>query len=94
MANNGSAMPAVYQTLDVSAPVAGTPDTNELDKLLISSFGAVDMTNMRISCLIHMLFSRIGDDPADDHASQARFWEFYLHYQTDGRGSAGEFSKS
>ena len=92
--NNGDIAVMDYGTqLQVSTPVAGTPDTDTAEKVLISSFGNIDMTGFDISCLIFWKLSRIGGDAADTYGADARLIEFDIHYQRDTPGSQSLFTK-
>ena len=94
LVNNGSVAAMDYGTaLDVTAPVAGTPDDGSADRVLISSFGDVSMRGQSISSLIFWKLSRIGGDASDTYASDARLIEIDFHYIVDGLGSLEQFTK-
>lgn len=92
--NNGAVAAMDYGTqIDVTSPVDGTPDNDTANEVLISSFGSVDMTDCRISCLFLWRLSRIGGDASDTYGADARLLELDFHYQTDAAGSFQEFIK-
>lgn len=92
--NNGEVATMAYGSqLQVSGPVAGTPDNDTANECLISSFGEVDMNRMRISSLLLWKLSRIGGDAADTYGADARLLEFDIHYKIDALGSAEQFTK-
>lgn len=94
LVNNGEVAAMDYGTaLDVSAAVHGTPDDNTANRVLISSFGDIDMTDMTISCLLFWKLSRIGGDALDTYAADARLVEFDIHYRVNAFGSQGRFTK-
>jgi len=80
-------------TLDAATVVLGTPDDNTANRVLISSFGEVDMTDKIISCLIFWKLSRIGGDALDTYGADARLVEFDIHYRKNAFGSQGQFTK-
>ena len=91
---NGSVAAMDYGSqLQQSSTVAGTPDNDTANEVLISSFGEIDMTGEEISVLIFWKLSRIGGDAADTYAANARLLEFDIHYQKDSAGSMTLFTK-
>ncbi len=92
--NNGDTALLTYaNTLFSTSPVAGTPDNNTANEILITSFGDIDMTGMTASSLIFWRLSRIGGNAADTYGADARLVEFDIHYEIDSFGSAMEFVK-
>lgn len=89
----GAVMDADFTTLQVSSTVAGTPDNDTANEHLISSFGDVSGSGKEISDMLVCKLSRIGGDAADTYGADARLLEFDIHYQSDYRGSAGQFTK-
>jgi len=90
----GEVMDAAWSSaIDVTEPVAGTPDTDTADYHMISSFGELDMTGYTIShCILYEL-SRVGGDASDTYGADARLLEFDSHIQVDSQGSIQEFTK-
>ena len=94
LVNNGSVAAMDYGTaIDVTEPVAGTPDNDTANEVLISSFGNISMRDMKISSLVLWKLSRIGGDASDTYGADARLLELDFHYIVDGRGSQQEFTK-
>jgi len=92
--NNGDTATMAYgTTLSTTSAVAGTPDTDTANKVLISSFGTIDMSAYDISCLVVWKLSRIGGDAADTYGADARLLEFDIHYQSDSLGSVALYEK-
>lgn len=93
--NNGDTSLLTYVNQSVSlTPVAGTPDNDTANELLISSFDEIDMTGMRASSLVFWRISREGGDVTDTYnGADARLIEFDIHYEIDSFGSAMEFVK-
>ena len=90
--DNGSVAAMDYgTTLDAVTPVAGTPDTDTANNVMISSFGQIDMTGRRVSCLMFWKLSRVGG--SDTYGADARLIEFDIHYQADSLGSAELYTK-
>lgn len=79
--------------LDITTPVDGTVDDNTANRVLISSFGEIDMTGYKASCLIFWKLSRIGGDASDTYAADARLVEFDIHYRINSFGSQDLFTK-
>lgn len=80
--------------LDITTPVAGTPDTDTADYHMLSSFDPdIDMTGYPISHCILFEVSRIGGDALDTYGADARLLEFDIHYQIDSAGSTQLFTK-
>lgn len=73
--------------------MAGTPDTNEADKHLITSAGEWEFDQCEISNMFIFRVSRLGSDAGDTYGADARFLEFDVHFQSDQRGSSGQFYK-
>jgi len=93
IANGETAAMDYGSQLQVSSPVAGTPDTDTANNVMISSFGEIDMTGQSVSCMVLWKLSRIGGDEADSYAADARLLEFDIHFQVDSHGSESEFTK-
>lgn len=87
----GEVMDADWTTLEVSAPVAGTPDTDTADKHLIAAFGDIVATGKQVSDMLIMKLSR--DPSQDTYGADARLLEFDIHYKSDATGSVGEYIK-
>ena len=94
VANGGTAALDYGTSVDAVTTVAGTPDSNTANEILISSFGEIDMTGFGISCIIFWKLSRIGGDETDTYAADARLVEFDIHYQVDTFGSDSLFTKT
>ena len=88
---NNAVRDAAYTALDVSTTVNGTPDTDEAEKLLISSFGEIDGTGYEISDMLVFRLSRQGGEAADTYGADAELAEFDIHYQHWGEGTTLEF---
>ena len=93
IAGVNAVFPGSWTSEIVYNTVAGTPDTDTVDKHLISSFTDIDMTGELLSTVILFRISRIGGDSGDTYGADARLYEFDVHYQIDGVGSALEFIK-
>lgn len=92
--NNGSVAPLTYANqIESSSVVAGTPDSDTQNEVLITALGDIDMSAIAISGHLIWRLSRIGGDAADTYAADARLFEFDIHIQIDSRGSIGEFDK-
>jgi len=91
MANPGGTFGAFQTLATATGVVDGTPDGNTADQHLITTFGELDMTGMRISCIIKFKITR--DVSEDTYAADAKLLEFDLHYLTDSFGSIQEFTK-
>lgn len=92
--NNGDVAAMDYGTSISSATVvAGTPDDDTANRMLITSFGNVDMTGATLSSLIFWKISRVGGDALDTYGADARLVEFDIHYQIDSFGSQDTFRK-
>lgn len=92
--NNGDVATLAYSSqLQTVSAVAGTPDNDTANEILISSFGELAMTGKTISSLIIWKLSRIGGDAADTYGADARLFEFDLHFEIDSMGSDDEFVK-
>lgn len=76
----------------VTTPVAGTPDTNQAEKHLISTFGELVMTGYEFSDILLIRIYRDANNAADTYGADARLLEFDIHYQIDSLGSDGEFA--
>lgn len=85
-------MDAAFTTITVSSTVNGTPDTDEANKHLISSFGEISAADKNISDMLMMKISRLGDDGDDTYGADARLIEFDIHYQSVAHGTTLEFS--
>jgi hypothetical protein len=59
----------------------------------ISSFGNIDMTGKKLSCIIKWRLSRLGDDAADTYDNDINLLELDFHYQIGSVGSGEERSK-
>lgn len=93
--NNGDVAAMDYpNVLEAFTPIATTPDDNTANRVLISSFGEIDMTDKTLSCLLLWKLSRLGGEVGDTYGTDARLIEFDIHYQIDALGSATEFSKT
>ena len=94
IADVGGIFPAAFTSLGIkTTTVAGTPDTNEARKHLITALGPIDMTGYKLSCMIKFKLSRIGGDAGDTYAADAKMFEFDVHYLKDATGSTEEFTK-
>lgn len=92
--NNGDVAAMDYgTTITTSAPVAGTPDADTANQILISSFGNVSMRGNRISSLVFWKLSRQPSETEDNYGADARLVELDLHYIRDGRGSQQQYTK-
>ena len=92
-APRAAVMDASFTAVDVSTPVAATPDNDTADEHLISAFGALSATGKEISDMLVIKLSRIGGDAADTYGADARLLEFDIHFQIDSFGSNQEFVK-
>lgn len=93
VANVGDAFPGSWTQIDATSTVPGTPDNNNANEHLISSFGTLDMSGCEISCILKMRISRVGGDASDTYGADAKLLEFDIHYERDSDGSGGEFYK-
>lgn len=95
LVNNGAIAPLTYANEAVATtPVSGTPDNDTANEVLITSFGNITMTDMRISSLIFWRVSREGGDAADTYnGDDARLLEFDIHYEQEDWGSRELFTK-
>ena len=94
LVNNGETAAMDYGTsLGTGSVVGGTPDTDTANKVLISSFGGIDMKDYRISCLLLWKLYRVHDNASDTYGADARLIEFDIHYELDSFGSEKEFIK-
>lgn len=92
--DNGAVAAMDYGTvLDTGVVVPGTPDDNTANRVLISSFGEVDMANHFASVLILWKLSRVGGDALDTYGADARLIEFDIHYRINSFGSQEQFTK-
>lgn len=90
-----------YSIADIGDEFSETPDTvsvvidGAIDENIhtISSFDEIDMSGYKISCCIFWALERRATDVADDYTSDARLWEFDIHYQVDRPGSELELRK-
>ena len=80
--------------LQTSSVVDGTPDDDTANRMLISSFGEIDMTGHEASVLIFWKLSRIGGDAADTYGADALLAELDFHYVIDSLGSDEQFTKT
>ena len=86
-------VPGSLQTLNATAVVDGTPDTDTDSKHLITAFDSITVDGVGISDILTLKLSRIGGNGADTYDNDARFMEFDIHLQTDQNGSEKEFIK-
>lgn len=93
VANGGVAGMDYPNVLSNSVVVAGTPDDNTANRVLITSFDEIDMTGFPISSLVLWRLSRIGGDALDTYGADARLIEFDIHYRVNTFGSQGLFTK-
>jgi hypothetical protein len=91
--NVGDVLTAWSDPITVSSTVSGTSDTNTAYKQLISSFGALEFPNGRISMILIFEIARIGGDLADTYNADAALFEFDVHYKLNQPGSVQEFVK-
>jgi hypothetical protein len=89
----GEVFASSWTTLNVQAPVPGTPDTDTANKHLLSSFGAVSASGKTLSDMLLMKLTRVAAT-GTEYGADAGFFEFDIHFQSDSRGSAQEFVKS
>lgn len=92
-APKNTVMDAAFTTLNVTSTVSATPDTDEADKHLISSFGDITASGKGLSDMLMIKISRIGGDAADTYNSDCRLLEFDIHYRSNSLGSVAEFAK-
>lgn len=59
----------------------------------ISSFGSLDMTGFKISCIIIWKLQRVGGDEGDTYGADAKLLEFDIHYRNHNYGSRQEYIK-
>ena len=91
MANIGEFFPKVTTTivaLDACAANVGGEIMHQL-----TSFPEIDMTGMRLSCMIMMRLYRDADDAADTADDDVGLLEFDIHYLVDSLGSESETLK-
>lgn len=88
VANVNEAFPANWLSLSVTDAAGGVSDWHE-----ITGLGDIDMTGMRISCMLLVLVSRLGNDVADTYAADVKLNEFDIHFEADSLGSNEEFIK-
>lgn len=75
--------------------IYGTSDafTGAEDTQFLTSLGEIDMTGMRISCMINCRLFRNSSHTEDTYASGAGFLEIDFHHQIDSLGSDQLFIK-
>ncbi len=92
--NNGEVAPLTYtNTYQTSSVVAGTPDNDTANEMLITSLDDISMVGKKISCIIFWKLSRVATDGSDTYAADARLVELDFHYQIDSNGSTQLFTK-
>lgn len=72
----------------LTGPVAATAplgDPTVENSMLLTSFGALDLTGQKESTCIAWQIRRLGSSDADNNA--VRFFEFDIHYQSDKTGT-------
>ena len=93
LVNNGSIAALDFGTqVDITSTVAGTPDNDTANEVLISSFGEIATTGIEVSGLLFWRLSRIGGDASDTYGADARLFEFDIHYQLVAHGTTLEFT--
>lgn len=90
--NLGDAETDSYTTVSASESV-GDYDDGSAKVHLLTSFGDIDMTGFRISCMGCLRISRLGNDAGDTYGGVVQLKEFDIHYQIDGLGSEYEYEK-
>lgn len=92
--DNGAVAAMDYGTvLDTAVVVPGTPDDDTANRVLISSFGEVDMADHFASVLLLWKLSRVPGDALDTYGADARLIEFDIHYRINSFGSQEQFTK-
>lgn len=93
--NNGAVAPMAYGSqIESASPVAGTPDNDTANEILITSLGDIAMSGISISGHLLWKLSRVGGDASDTYGADARLLEYDIHFQIDSRGSIEEFTKT
>jgi len=90
----GAVADAAFTTLESSTPSANVPDNDTANEHVITPLGTIPGTGLGISDMICIELSRVGNDPADTYAADARLLEFDIHYEQDEPGSRQEFRKA
>ena len=88
IANVGEVFPGSRTTADVLSAGSGTADMHQ-----IAAWAEVPMTGKKISCMIRIKISRIGNEVTDTYNANAKLNEFDIHYMKDGLGSVQEYVK-
>jgi hypothetical protein len=91
VASPGEAFPADWTTLDSSTTAIS--DSNTEEQHLITSFGPITLTGKLISTMVNFIISRVGGDPLDTYAAEAKLYEFDAHYLRDASGSGQQWVK-
>lgn len=79
---------AEFATLNILTPGHGIALKSQ-----VNGFGSIDGTGKRISSIITLKLSRVGDDGTDTYNADALLKEFDIHFQIDSTGSSHEFIK-
>lgn len=80
--------PAEWTTLTTVQAASGIVDMHQL-----AAFPAIDMTGKNLSCMMLILFSRLGNDPEDTFTGEFKLNEFDIHVKLDSLGSNSEYVK-
>ena len=83
---NGTPPTQTYTTVD-------TVVATDSGAYALLNVGEIDMTGFEVSCMIAWRLSRIGGDVLDTYGSDAKLYEFDIHYLKDSLGSEREYTK-
>jgi len=78
----------IWISLDVLDASTGVVGTHQ-----IASFGEIDGTNKRVSSILTMKLSRMGNEGSDNYTADTLLKEFDIHYLIDSNGSLEEYIK-
>ena len=89
--NNGTLVPGSWTTIQTTEQV-WTYSSGTLAQ--ISPFPSIILPSAKISAMMKMKLSRIGDDALDTMTGDARFTDFDINFIGSDRGSEREYTKS
>lgn len=86
-------VPTAWTDLETTVQVPESPDTDTAEYQMISPFGEIPATDIRVSNLFQARLYRDPSDPDDTYEADAILLDFDLHVQLDDRGSYKLHSK-
>lgn len=90
----GQVADSSWTNLTVTTPVAGTPDTNTAYKTLLSTFGEIDTSGVKISDQLLIKLSRNPSHTDDTYGADALMLFFDIHIKLDSLGSVFLYRKT